>query len=135
MVTDAFVPSVRPFIDNAFAPQPDRRRSPRIVGPFDGRRMGAITTAIRIYELNVGGCLIECYDAIAIGSRIDLQIDLAGEGWISVEAETLYLRNHFGFAVTFLDLSEANRGRIERTIERQLPEHAHTAWKLRQDLR
>jgi hypothetical protein len=128
MVTDGFVPSVRPFIDNAFARRPDRRRSPRIVGPFDGRRMGAITRAIRIYELNVGGCLIECYDAIAIGRRIDLQIDLADEGWISVEAETLYLREHFGFAVRFVNVSQANRERIERTIERLVGQQV--AWML-----
>jgi hypothetical protein len=134
MVTDTFVPSVRPFIDHAFTRQPDRRRSPRIVGPFDGRRMGAIARAIRVYELNVGGCLIACDDAIAIGRRIDLQIDLAGEGWISVEAETLYPREHFGFAVTFVDVSDANRARIERTIDRVLAEQADAAWTLGTEL-
>jgi hypothetical protein len=35
-----------------------------------------------------------------------------------VEAETQYLRDNFGFAVRFALLSDANRGRIERTIER-----------------
>ena len=79
-MTDGFVPSVRPFHGDEFARQPARRRSPRIVGPFDGRRMGAMTRAIRIYELNVGGCLIECYDAIAVGRRIELADRLDGRG-------------------------------------------------------
>ena len=37
-----------------------------------------------------------------------------------MEAETLHLRDNFGFAVRFAELSDANRGRIERTIERLL---------------
>lgn len=111
-MTDAIVPSGR-----------------LIAGPFDGRRLGATTRAVRIHELNAGGCLVECHDQVASG-RIQLQIELAGEGWISVEAETLYRRDHFRLAVKFVSLSDANRVRIERAIERGRVAQAHSLWRL-----
>jgi hypothetical protein len=53
-----------------------------------------------------------------------VQLELPGEGWITVDAETLHLRENFGFAVRFVELSDANRARIARTIERLLVERA-----------
>ena len=105
-----------------------RRRSRRMNGPFDGRRMGPLTAPVRIHDLSVGGCLIESHHEVAIGRRFRLQIDLPGEGWISLEAETLHEREHHGFAVGFIDLDEANRGRIERTIARVLEGSPEDGW-------
>jgi hypothetical protein len=36
----------------------DRREHRRFAGPFDGRRVGAIETPVRIYDLSRGGCFI-----------------------------------------------------------------------------
>ena len=44
-----------------------------------------------------------------------------------MEAETLYPRDNFGFAVRFAELSDANRGRIERTIGCSWPDRAARA--------
>jgi hypothetical protein len=55
-----------------------------------------------------------------------VQVNLPEEGWVTIEAETVYLRENFGFAVRFISLSDANRARIERTIERVLVERART---------
>jgi hypothetical protein len=124
-MTDAFVPPIRPLPDFGDSDrQISRRAEVRVAGPFEGRRMGALPTPLRIHDLSVGGCLIECYYDVAVGRRFTLQIALPTEGWITVDAETLYLRDNFGFAVRFMDLSEPNRGRIERTIERLLIERA-----------
>jgi hypothetical protein len=112
-MTDAIAPSGRP-----------------LAGPFEGRRIGTTTRAVRIHELNPGGCLVECHDQAATGGRIQLQIELAGEGWISVEAETLYRRDHFRLAVKFVSLSDANRVRIERTIERLRVRQPNDVWNL-----
>src|SRR5688572_3641509 len=98
-MTDALVLPVRPFAEYGDSDQqPSRRCSPRVTGPFEGRRSGALTTPIRIHDLSIGGCLIECGEEVGIGLRIAIQIDLPGEGWISVDAETLYLRPNLGFA-------------------------------------
>jgi hypothetical protein len=133
MMTDAFVPPIRPLPDfGASDRQISRRGEVRVAGPFGGRRMGALPTPLRIHDLSVGGCLIECYYDVAVGRRVTLQIELPAEGWITLDAETLYLRDNFGFAVRFVDLSDANRGRIERTIERLLIERARSdgGWTL-----
>jgi hypothetical protein len=36
----------------------DRRHYDRVAGPFDGRRVGALETPVRIYDLSEGGCFI-----------------------------------------------------------------------------
>jgi hypothetical protein len=130
-MTDALVLPVRPFAEYGDSDyQPSRRCSPRVTGPFDGRRIGTVTAPIRIHDLSIGGCLIESNDQVRLGLGIAIQIDLPGEGWISVDAETLYVRANFGFAATFITLSRANRGRIERTIERLMVERSRQNWTL-----
>jgi hypothetical protein len=127
-MTDAFVPPRRPRSEFGGSDrQASRRGDRRVSGPFEARRVGPLPTPLRVHDLSTGGCLVECYYDLASGRRITLQIDLPGEGWITVEAETLYLRENFGFAVRFSELSDANRGRIERTIERLLVERSSSA--------
>jgi hypothetical protein len=126
-MTDAFVPPPRArFEFGGSDRQPSRRSSLRIAGPFEARRVGPLPTPLRVHDLSVGGCLVECYYDLASGRRITLQIDLPGEGWITVEAETVYVREDFGFAVRFIELSDANRGRIDRTIERLVVERSRS---------
>ena len=67
--------------------QASRRCELRVAGPFEARRVGPLPTPLRIHDLSAGGCLVECYYDVASGRRITLQIDLPGEGWITVEAE------------------------------------------------
>ena len=124
-MTDAFVPPGRPSLDYGGSDrQPSRRSELRVAGPFAGRRIGPLPTPLRIHDLSAGGCLVECYYDVAVGRRIPLPIELPGEGWITLDAETVHLRDSFGFAVRFVNLSAANRARIERTIERLLVERS-----------
>jgi hypothetical protein len=121
MMTDAFVPKRRPHQEFGGSDrQVTRRHELRVAGPFAARRVGPLPTPLRIHDLSLGGCLVECYYDIAVGRRITVQMELPGEGWITVDAEALQLRENFGFAVRFVELSDANRGRIARTIERLL---------------
>src|SRR5262245_33936169 len=118
-MTDASVPPRRPRPEFGGSDrQPSRRSSLRVAGPFEARRVGPLPTPLRVHDMSSDGCLVECYYDVVSGRRITLQIDLPGEGWITVEAETVYLRENFGFAVRFIELSDGNRGRIDRTIER-----------------
>jgi hypothetical protein len=127
-MTDAFMPPRRPRPELGGSDRQASRRSTfRVAGPFEARRVGPLPTPLRVHDLSTGGCLVECYYDVASGRRITLQIDLPGEGWITVEAETLYPRENFGFAVRLLELSDGNHGRIERTIERLLVERSRGA--------
>ena len=127
-MTDAFVPPGRPRPGFGGSDrQPSRRCELRVAGPFAARRVGPLPTPLRVHDLSLGGCLVECSYDVPTGRRITVQIELPGEGWITAEAETLYHRANFGFAVRFVNLSDGNRGRIERTIERLLVERTRTA--------
>jgi uncharacterized OsmC-like protein len=126
-MTDALVPPRRGRHEFGGSDrQISRRGELRVAGPFAARRVGPLPTPLRIHDLSLGGCLVECYYDVAAGRRITLQIELPGEGWITVDAEALYVRENFGFAVRFVELSDANRDRIERTIERLLVERSRT---------
>lgn len=104
---------------NVGAGRISERRSPR-VGPFEGRRLGALTVPLRIHDLSVGGCLIEAHYDQPVGRRIRLEIELPWEGWLKFEGETLYTRPDFGFAVKFVNQDEETRARLERVIARLL---------------
>ena len=97
-----------------------RRRHQRVPGPFEGRRRGALTVSLHIHDLSVGGCLIQCYHEVPPGRRIKIDIELPYAGWITLEAETLYTRPDYGFAVKFVDVSEQTVARLDRVIQRLL---------------
>jgi hypothetical protein len=96
-----------------------RRRHPRVPGPFDGRRVEMLMTVpLRIYDLSMGGCLIEAHHEQRAGQRFTLEIDLPREGWVEVQAESLYVREGYGFAARFVEMSDEARQRLERGLAR-----------------
>ena len=90
----------------------------RVHGPFDGRRAGLLTVPVTIYDLSMGGCLIHAFHEEPAGSRFTLDIQLPIEGWIQLEAQSLYVREGYGFAVNFIEMTETTRERLERAIAR-----------------
>ncbi len=132
-MTDAFVPSGRPHHEFGGS---DRQATRRSGCASPARSTPAASDRCRRRFASTTSAPADAWSSATTTSRSAagscLQIDLPGEGWITVEAETLYLRANFGFAVRFVDLSDANRGRIERTIERSWssdraaqPAHGH----------
>ena len=89
-----------------------RRRYERVTGPFDGLLDGPVL----VYDLNLGGCFINTSHQLPGGTLSVLRINLPNEGWISVNAETLYSLQH-GFAVRFPELDSDTSARIARTVE------------------
>jgi hypothetical protein len=95
----------------------DARLWPRAAGPFEAYRLGASDVQVRVRDLSVAGCLVEPDEEIYRGRHLRLQIDLPGEGWITVQGDPLQ-REGRAFAVRFIHLDEPTRVRIARTIER-----------------
>jgi len=95
-----------------------RRRYARVPGPFDGWRLGAVRTPVRILALGIGGCFVKASADQKVGETFTLQIDLGPEGIVDVSAATLYHRPD-GSAVTFLNLSQDAFERIRRTADQQ----------------
>ncbi len=96
----------------------DLRRDLRVAGPFDGRWVGALTVPLRIHDLSLGGCLIQAYHEQAPGRRFTLEIELPDAGWIEIEAESIYVREGYGFAARFVEMTDETRASLERVIRR-----------------
>jgi hypothetical protein len=112
--------------DTTISGKVSRRSGPRVKGPFDGRRLGLLELPLRIHDLSVGGCLIESYHEVAVGRRFQLEVELPGEGWVRVEAETLYLRENFGFAAKFVGMHAEARVKLARAVLRLVREQRQT---------
>ena len=95
----------------------DRRKHQRIPGPFDGYRIGALETPVRLYDLSCGGCFIVAMHEQRPGVELTLRIDLPYVGPITVKAETLDRRDQYGFAVRFVGVSESAAARLTRALE------------------
>jgi PilZ domain-containing protein len=99
-----------------------RRATRRVPGPFEGRRLGALSVDVHIHDLSTGGCLIQSFHDVPVGRRMTLEIDLPHEGSIQLDAESVNTRADYGFAVKFLDVSDEVRDKIDRAIDRLLAE-------------
>jgi hypothetical protein len=110
-------PHVQPTVVRDAEPAESRRLHPRVHGPFDGVRIGALETPVQLYDLSRGGCFINSMHQQQPGVRLLLQIDLPHDGWITVRAETLPRSNEFGYAVRFVNLSAEAAERLERALQ------------------
>ncbi len=96
----------------------DARMGVRVRGPFEGRWVGDLTLPLRVYDLGMGGCLIEAQYPQLPGRQFTLELELPREGWVRLEAETIYSREDYGYAARFVEMSDDVRSRIERTLAR-----------------
>ena len=101
----------------------DRRQHDRVPGPFDGCRVGALETPLRIFDLSRGGCFVNAMHEQKPGVRFAMKIELPYVGQITVKAVTLYRRLGFGYAMQFVDMSDEAASRLEGALE-QLQDRA-----------
>ncbi len=104
-----------------------RRKHRRVLGPFDGLRIAALETPVKLYDLSLGGCFINSMYQQRPGVALFLKIDLPYEGWITVKAETLYQRDEFGYAVRFVDVSDEASARLARSLQALAERAPHSA--------
>src|SRR5262245_36040457 len=96
----------------------ERRRSVRVVGPFDGVRPGMFDMPIQIHDLSTGGCFVNSvHEAPARGHIFTISIELPTGDTIIAKCQTAFVRPGFGYGVKFCQISEASRNQLERAIE------------------
>lgn len=95
-----------------------RRGHHRVTGPFDGCRVGVLDTPLLIYDLSEGGCFVNSMYDTPVGQRLVLRISLPYEGIVTVDAETVYVRPGFGFAVRFVDVSDETRACLGSALDK-----------------
>jgi hypothetical protein len=98
----------------------NRRASPRAAGPFDGRRIGALETPIKIFDLSARGCFINSMHEQQPGVTMVLKIDLPDQPSITVTAQSLYSRSEFGFAVLFINVNASTQAKLEQALRTAL---------------
>jgi hypothetical protein len=98
----------------------DRRKNERYHGPFDGCRIDILETPLSIFDLSRGGCFVNSIHDQTPGVRFLMKIDLPLVGWVTLKAETLYLRSGYGFAVRFVDVDDDTAGRLDAGLEQLL---------------
>jgi hypothetical protein len=89
----------------------------RVAGPFEGRRVDLLSTPLRIHDLSRSGCLIQWYHEQTPGRRFTLEVELPDVGWLRLEAEPVYNRSDYGFAVKFLDVPPDTMDKLDKVIE------------------
>jgi hypothetical protein len=95
----------------------ERRSHRRVRGPFDGVRMGLLEFDVSIYDLSVGGCLVDSRMEIRTEQPIRLRIALPDGNSVTVRGLVTVPPRDVGYAVRFLDLDEATREAIERALD------------------
>lgn len=93
------------------------RLDPRVAGPFEGRRVDLLATPIRIHDLSRSGCLIQWYHEQTPGRRFTLEVELPEVGWLRLEAEPVYNRSDYGFAVKFVDVPPDTLTKLDHVID------------------
>jgi hypothetical protein len=81
----------------------ERRRYPRLPGPFDGAWDGASGSRLaRIVDLNAGGCFIDVMGSPRAGDRVTISVTVGGRTTALV-AEVVHVDRVQGFGVKFVD--------------------------------
>ena len=100
------------------ATKKDDRAHHRVMGPFDGCRVGVLDTPLLIYNLSEGGCFVNSLYDTPVGQRLVLRISLPNEGIVTIDAETVYVQPGFGFAVRFVDVSDETRAVLGLSLDK-----------------
>ena len=97
----------------------ERRQAIRIRKPFDACCPGIIELPLRIYDLSLGGCLVNSFHTPPVGGKaFTIEIDLGAEGTMAVEVETTYVLPGFGYGVRFREVPADARRRLECALDR-----------------
>ena len=95
----------------------ENRQDRRVAGPFEGRRVDLLSTPLRIHDLSRSGCLVQWYHEQTPGRRFTLEMELPDVGWLRLEAEPVYNRTDYGFAVKFVDMPPETIAKLDQVID------------------
>ncbi len=100
----------------------ERRRYPRVRGPFEGEWAGASgNREARIWDLSIGGCYIDSLNDQRPGEHIDVDIPMP-EGHIHAGGKVVYSTPNQGFAVHFTEVADDDRDVLRRAVDRLINE-------------
>ena len=102
----------------------NQRADRRIRGPFDAVRVGLLEFKLRLYDLSVGGCLIDSLTAVTAQHPVRLRITLPDGNTVTVRGQVVLPPRDIGYAVRFIDLDARTREMIEQALDYALQERS-----------
>jgi hypothetical protein len=98
----------------------------RIRGPFDAVRVGPLEFKLRLYDLSLGGCLIDSLTAVTAQQPIRLRIELPDGKTVTVRGQIVLPPRDIGYAVRFIDLDAQTRETLERALDHAVQERSQS---------
>jgi hypothetical protein len=96
----------------------EKRGAKRVPFPCEVECTGAGENPLnpRISDLSATGAFIDSMVEVPAGSRMRMKFTLPDGTPVAVEAEVVHSMPHFGMGVRFLDLTDEQRGALERFV-------------------
>ena len=96
----------------------ERRSAPRARVKLAARWEGVLSREkATVTDLSRSGCLIQWYHEQTPGCRFTLEVELPEAGWLRLEAEPVYNRTDYGFAVKFVDVPPETMATLDKAID------------------
>lgn len=96
----------------------ERRRRPRVKGPFEGSWWGASGgSACRIDDVSEDGCFIHTLATPSTAEETVIKIQLSPSQTIELKGRVAYVERGMGFAVKFTEPSTETAEDFRRTLE------------------
>ena len=70
----------------------------------------------RVDDVSLGGCFVNTYAQVELGEHIDLQIQLASGGWLSLRGHVASYHPGVGFGMSFTSLSDEETAGLEELL-------------------
>lgn len=102
---------------NNNSPGNDRRRFPRVRGPFEAMvddRFGH--RPARVIDVTEAGCYINEPTAVEPNERVRLTLHLPHAGHITVQSRVVYVETGLGFGAEFIDVPPGTRQELTRVV-------------------
>ena len=87
-------------------------------------RVGPLEFKLRLYDLSVGGCLIDSLTAVTAQHPVRLRITLPDGNTVTVRGQVVLPPRDIGYAVRFIDLDARTREMIEQALDYALQERS-----------
>ncbi len=68
-------------------------------------------------NLSVGGCFLEAPEALPLGARVRLELDLPLAGWTWLSSQVVHTHPNRGFGMRFVDPTPRDQEALARAVE------------------
>ena len=69
----------------------------------------------RLQQISIGGCFTDWDDSVLIGDEFRMEIELPNKNYLPLHCKALYLFEHTGIGVRFVDITKFEQSLISKT--------------------